>query len=385
MSNAARHASSDLSPARAATSVRELVARTVGPAIGVANLAPVDWSGVDSRTLLAYRNAILVNRLYVHVLQGAQATKQELPGNLREIFENYQRHATLSGTSYLQTARLLAPAFAAAGVRAVFYKGALGHQALYGNYFMKHATDTDVLVAQGDYDRAGDLLAANGFHLEPACASVWWRGFLGEQHFNAPVGRGLLSVDLHLKTKQPGCPGPRDRDYFVARAIPSRVGSVEVLTLDLVRSVMMAAISLGKALSHHEAGGRYAADVAAGLSRCTPAQLNELVDEARRQGLERALSLAVAVCGLMFDMPTPRQIPVAPDIHALLVERDIVHSLLNPDDPAATWPRRTRLQWLISDEKPAFLKEFAWKFLSDWWQRAFERDADKRGRPAVGT
>src|SRR5262249_55519245 len=84
-------------------------------------------------------------------------------------------------------------------------KGPISQKLVYGNCFSKPSLDIDLLVSPSEYDTASRVIKNNGFNLIEECASLWWKYFLGEQHFLSS-DHLPLTIDLHYRTHQPGRP-----------------------------------------------------------------------------------------------------------------------------------------------------------------------------------
>ncbi|KAK0332232.1 hypothetical protein LTR94_025722, partial [Friedmanniomyces endolithicus] len=237
--------------------------------------------------------------------------------------------------------RRLASAIQAAPFKMLLYKGPLLQQIAYGNLFARPSSDIDVLVAPADYDKAAGLLQDLGFKLNPMTDTIWWRRFLAEQQFRE--GPDGLAIDLHHRVQQPGCPLPRKPGRFLAEAAVYEVAGQGMSSFSLRHTILVAAISLVKALHHREPAGRYVSDVEALTSNLTDQQVSDLWQEARLQGLAHTLELAMRSVSAVFGRPEATR-AVLPEIS----DTDLRQMLIDPDK-VDTWVRRRRLLQSLCD------------------------------------
>jgi len=299
----------------------------------------------------------LVAQLRIHRLVGliwpvvsASAGAMSAPALAR--LAAFRDLATRMNGANLMTMRRVLPAFAAAGLPVVAFKGPLIQQAAYGGLFIRPSSDIDLLVHPRDFDRAAALLDAEGYSLAPRCRSLWWRLFLGERHF-LPRRPAEATIDLHLRLQQPGAPLPRLAAAFLEAREESVVGGAPLPVLSARHQLLLCAMSFVKALHHREPALRYVVDYAALAARLDPAADQALEAEAARQGLRASLALTRRAAALLTLTPTPtpsaspsEDPPTAP---AWLSDADLRALILRPDAPDARWPRRRRLLWALSD------------------------------------
>ncbi|MFN7110041.1 MAG: nucleotidyltransferase family protein [Brevundimonas sp.] len=244
--------------------------------------------------------------------------------------------AEMNGASLLLMRRL-SVLLAKLPVDVVVYKGVVLQMDLYGTPFARPASDVDLLTASANYKRVARTLEAEGYRLDPHTDTLWWRRFLAEQQFRR--ADDAQSIDLHHRIQQPGCPMPRRPARLIASAVPQRFLGGEVLTFRPDHALLVAAMSLAKALHHREPAGRYVGDVERMLRRLTPETWSAIREEAETLGLGRTLDLAVRCVDAVFG---PFERPPGRAILADISDGDLQAMLLAPAQ-AVTWVRRRRL------------------------------------------
>ena len=247
---------------------------------------------------------------------------------------------------------------------AVVYKGVLLQEQLYGTPFARPSSDVDILTTPRHYAEMAARLTQAGYALDPHTDTIWWRRFLAEQQFRAPGAN--QSIDLHHRIQQPGCPLPRAPGRFLAEARRRLALGGEVLVLRDDHALLVAAMSLVKALHHREPAGRYATDVAWMVRRMSTRGWEAAAAEAELQGLRRTLCLAVRGAEAVFG---PAQKPLSEPILEEVDDQDLQAMLLAPAS-AKTWIRRRRLLAAISDSRREFPRNWLLMAASETARRA---------------
>ncbi len=345
----------------------QIVAAAVGPSLGLTTFPPVNWDGMAPDNMDRIQSIIFENRLAWHVLKSAKLTGVELPVALRQSLNSYQQICFQRNSCLLQTARTLAGALAEQGIQAAFFKGSLSQQLIYRDYFVKHSTDLDLYVTYSDFKRARAILETRGFLLAEECRSSWWWFFLGEQHL-LPPEPAHLAVDLHHRTQQPGCPGPRERDFFLKRATAHLIGSVPCNTLELKENVLLTALSLVKAMVHRESSGKYAVDLAKTFSSITQADAKDILRIAKEQGLMQTLCLAARAVEVVFGVKFPLELSKFAKTQRLISDQALAEMVLQATNPHLEWPHRTQMLMALCDTWLDFPREMLWKFISELWR-----------------
>lgn len=228
-------------------------------------------------------------------------------------------------------------------VPVVVYKGVVLQSNLYGTPFARPSSDIDLITDPRDYGKVANALGAAGYQLNPHTDTIWWRLFLAEQQFRK--GNDAQSIDLHHRVQQPGCPMPRHPERLLLMATRQTFIGSEVLTFCHEHSLLVAAMSLAKALHHREPAGRYVMDVERMLRRLSPEGWNRLREEARIMGLERTLDLAIRCAEAIFG-------PIGVQSRAPILEQvsdhDLQRMVLDPSE-MNNWIRRRQLLLALCD------------------------------------
>ncbi len=268
-----------------------------------ANQSPLPGAGIEDRVLLrAVRASILGeadeprpevspadadwdrllevatrNKLAVLLLRGLNRRIPGAPQRFLATLRDQQDATVRLNTRHLVTLRHLVPILETNRVETIVIKGPCAQMLLHGDFFAKPSSDVDLLVSRRDFDRASAVIANSGFAVAEECFSLWWKVFLGEQHF-LTGDRSRTAVDLHHRTQQPGCPAPWEPELFLLQRVAVAVGASKVPTLSRSHATLLSCMSLAKALVHREPAGGHACDIAAGLRGHTRDQLAQLME-----------------------------------------------------------------------------------------------------------
>jgi hypothetical protein len=301
----------------------------------------IDWPAF---TALAQEN-----KLFLHAVAGLGAAA---PAQVTAAAARYRALTLQTNGANLAGVRKITSALTAAGVAAIVIKGPLAQNALYSDYFARPSSDIDLLVAPGDFRAARAVLADAGYRRAAPCASPWWRVFLGEEHFLAPAPGGV-SIDLHHRVQQPGCPAPRRAAIFRNASETIALGAQPIRVLAPSAALLLACMSLVKGMVHREPSGAYAADIAAYIANA--GALPEAFALARATGLRRTLQAGLRAAHSLFGVAAP-----GAGAFAIGAEDDLAALILAPAR-APHPPRRTQILWALADDPAAFAREFVWK------------------------
>jgi hypothetical protein len=229
----------------------------------------------------------------------------------------------------------------------IMYKGPLLQQQLYGDLFLRSSTDIDLLVHSLDFERAGKSLIAHDYVLPPECRSLWWRHFLGEQHFFSRQ-KGVATVDLHHRVQQPGAPAPRHMSTFFSCPRWTRVGSWEVPVLSATNTALISAMSLVKAVVLREPAGAYVCDFAKAVLAMDEAGRESLRAQADRQALGETLAFAGYCAATVLRLPMAPFAQQKTDDFGCLAQ-NVSPMLFSPRCPDVRRPRLRQFMWELSD------------------------------------
>ncbi|WP_254062796.1 nucleotidyltransferase family protein [Caulobacter sp. S45] len=323
---------------------------------------------VDTHGQEALGDLLRHNRLAVLMARGL-ARDMTLPDRLKTIVAESRTLALQFNSRNLLTIRTLAPMLSAASIPFVVIKGPLAQQLAYGDFFAKPSSDVDVLVSNEVFVSARNCVLGAGYELPEPCASPWWRIFLGEQHLLTD-NVSLATVDLHHRTQQPGCPTPRRPALFLTEPHLVRLGEIEVPILSKINAILLACVSVAKALVHREPAGGYAADIAAQLLALSPLELQGLFVAAIEQRLSSTLHLGLRAAALMFGICV--QFPKTPRVVLdAISDRGLLSMLLTPAADDVGWPKRRALLWALCDAKFQYPVEVGWALSSEICRRIY--------------
>lgn len=310
------------------------------------------------------------NRLVTAFEQGAVANGVEIPSEVRARLQSIRSMIMVMNALGLSVIRRIVPELEQKNVRAVVLKGPLEQMRVYGTYFARLSTDVDILVRREQFAAAQQVLMSLGYDLSAKFRSLWWRNFLGEQHFASRFNQ-VSVVDLHWQLQQPGCPQPTDLDRFASDPATVMIGTTPVPVLSDTRAVLLSCMSLAKAHLHRDAVGANALDVAISLGTADEGRRAAILAEARSMALENTVLFASRVASRLFgvriDFPS---LPIPPRL-----ERQICDMSLRPELPGLEWPMRRQLLWLLSDGEKVrrltlFSREMVRSMASDLVRRA---------------
>jgi hypothetical protein len=313
--------------------------------------ADADW---DQLLEVATRN-----KLAVLLLRGLGRGALGVPQHFLAALRQQQDIAVQLNTRHLVTLRHLLPILETHQVETIVFKGPCAQMLVHGDFFAKPSSDVDLLVSRRDFDRASTVIANSGFAVAEECFSLWWKLFLGEQHF-LTVDRSRTAVDLHHRTQQPGCPAPWEPELFLSQRVTVAVGASKVPTLSRPYATLLSCMSLAKAIVHREPAGGHACDIAAGVRGHTREQLAQLVEVADRQGLRKTLTLGLRSACLLFGVEA-RLHGSGDTVLASVRDADLLAMILRPWAGGIAWPRRSQMLKELCDSRPAYLQEVCWK------------------------
>ena len=254
-----------------------------------------------------------------------------------------------------------------AGIPWIAYKGVVTQIQLGLGTENRPSNDLDILVRRNEFDEALRVLSAAGCTYEEQYATPWWRLWLGEVPV-APPGRNGLTIDLHNKLQQPGCPAPRHTSLWVESRCYVDFNGLPVPTAEPVAMALLSAINVIKALAHHECAGSHAVVLCRFLLNEVPRFHSDVESFARQQGLTQTLVLARHVASALIGTPLPGSGAPVP------MEHDWIDLMLCPLKDVGRGPRHRSFLWALSEGRSlAKLARFARDSLttvsSEWVRR----------------
>ena len=155
----------------------------------------LDWTYFDA--------LVSQHRLQPLLIRGIRQYGAEVPGELAKYCA-MQGKFTASSMARIQALYTVNRAFADAGIRLISMKGPLLSMELYGDPSLRTSRDLDVMVAQEDLPRAGEILRGMGYVLEEHLNTAtprrrkFYQRIENEKH--EVYNRGEICLELHWKS-----------------------------------------------------------------------------------------------------------------------------------------------------------------------------------------
>jgi hypothetical protein len=313
----------------------------------------------DAEALRVAARIAQQNKILKPFMAGLEARGITPSADLADGLITYRNRTIKQNGAAIRTLHKALPALDAVGIAYAVFKGPVQQLAVSGDMLDRPVSDIDLLVADQDFDRATDVISSIGFQVVGECASDWWRVYLGE-HSLAPNERGLVAIDLHHRTQQPGCPSPRHPEAMLQNLVKVRMSDLQVPTLGPVSMALLCSISICKAFIHREACGAHVLDLARMTRAATPERRAEIAKAASDQGLVNTYGMALQVVAAFLDQP------LGPGVRPMVAPQALLTMALTPDDPDFEWPKRRWLLWRMMDGHVwssriiNFAREVAW-------------------------
>jgi hypothetical protein len=264
----------------------------------------------------------------------------------------------------LATIYHVAPLFAQASLASLFIKGPLLLHRLYGNYFFRAATDVDLVVPLQSASAAVSLLKSNGFELDPNSSSLYWRFFLGEQHY-LPEREEYTIVDLHSRLRHPYMSGPNLASRILSEVSFQNVGDADVPVPTVVNQTMLSIVYLLKGILRCEPVGCFLVDLAVQLSDLKEPELEELIMLLERARMVTATARLLTALRVISPIPEKLERKLGGSQEANI---ELFRQLLAPEQ-LSTW-RRIQLVAKSSDTAGSLLRALHWQICRKLAQQA---------------
>jgi hypothetical protein len=283
------------------------------------------------------------------------AARQALSAALQE---NGVRNLFLAG----ELIRLL-QVLEAQGIQAVPYKGPILAASLYGQLALRQIHDLDLLVRPADTRRAGEVLLSQGYQAEA--------GDTGH-HDGFRSGDSRVRVELHWRITPRIFEIPLDLDGCWARLQPVWLAGTSVPSL-APEDLLLFLCAHGS--KHGWERLLWIADIAE-LARAQPAlDWQRVLDEARRPGCGRMLSLGLSLADSLLGAPLPAavraRVRADPKLRVLTVR--VSQRLFVASEAPVRVLEGFWLCWGALEGRPQKLR-FAWHFLA---RRLTPNEADR--------
>lgn len=227
----------------------------------------------------------------------------------------------------------------AGGIDALFFKGTIRSSDVYGSLDCRSSNDIDVLVRPSEYSAACALLQQNSYRAQVSPRSIWWHTCLGESPFRQEEQNSPY-IDLHHQIQQPGGPYPTNLMQFFSEAGTRRFGRTEVSVPSPAHALIIAIINYGKALRAGEPTIARLHEISFSLRKGGAVPPADVLELARRQGLENLASEAMCKAFILF--PRDKNDPY----HHPEFDKTLLASLCMTPSPRFA---RTKMLWRWTD------------------------------------
>ncbi len=325
----------DIVRCHVALSVSQMIVSASSPAIDADDWADIIAVGKSCKLLL-------------HLGAGLRAAGQDIPDAFSREEGRFRKLTLAMNGVNISTITNISKTLIQDDLRFIVFKGPLAQGRIYGGYFHRPSSDVDILIDRSDLRRCTALLQGAGYFLPVECDRIWWRAFLGEQHFFSR-SPNQATVDVHHRLQQPGCPHPMDVGAFLREPADQELGQLKVPCISPIHEILLASLSFVKSLTQHCHAAAYLLDFCAAASRLDSAGLADLHQRAMEQNIEHSLRITIACADSIYGLKLSGV--AAPLPIADLFGDDLSLAIFTPDDPSIAWPRLRQLLWRLCDDR----------------------------------
>ena len=224
--------------------------------------------------------------------------------------------------------------FASEGIAMAVVKGPVLSQLLYGSPGLRQVKDLDIWVASGDMARAAQALQGRGYAMfegPPTFAEPWlnlWLDTHKDCAFAHPTTR--LVVELHHRLNE---------NTYVMAPLEVSAASRQVSLGGRVLPTLEDGHLFAYLCTHGAVSQwfrlKWLADIQAMLAVRSPAEIEQLFDQARALDAERAAGLALRLCRRLWKLELPADLARRLDADRRLawLERQCLDRLHGPEIP----------------------------------------------------
>jgi hypothetical protein len=277
-------------------------------------------------------------------------------GNLWETIRLRKGEIMFRNSATLRTATEVAERLRTGDIRFAVMKGPLQQQRLHGDLYQRASGDVDILVDQGSFKRAAEMLLDAGFQRTPSGPSLWWDVFLGERHFvrGGPVP---AVVDLHHRVQQPGSAQPKSSAHFLDRTELQVVFGTSIATIADADIPLLSAMSLVKGFFNREPVANHALDLFAALYKQGDLRGTAFLERAAVEHLSGTAMLSMRVLHALFPHDVPLDsTPALPATD----DRTLRLMVLVPDEVTRWVRRRDVLSASCGRARMRICREWLW-------------------------
>lgn len=271
----------------------DLLASVLSEELSCGQKSNLDWASLSK--LASFTKTVGIVRYAV------DKAGLDIPDAIRAEFKAVKAQTLAKNFQNLASTLQVVEILEQADIPCLAYKGAVRSFGVYKKWDMRTSADIDILVKPSDYEAARKTLKANGYLNIVSPLSDWWHVHLGESPYVRSDRVGPI-VDLHHRLQQPGGPFPAYEEDFFTEAVTVEFGSRSLKTLSPEDSMLLTAISYGKALRSGSPWLKEAHEIASVYSSANASERQKFLTRAQRQGLSRLYRQALGNSLALFDI-----------------------------------------------------------------------------------
>lgn len=301
----------------------------------------VDWKEVERLGR--------ASKLLVQAARGFRRLEWATPPDFTKAVSDYRKLIFPINSLNLAGTSRIAEAFNRQQIRFLLFKGPIGQNRNYGDYFVRPSSDIDILVSRNDIALCSKVLTDIGYYLPAECDRLWWTSFLGEQHFFSARGP-RATVDLHHRLQQPGCPHPRNVADYIGEPDWHRAGEQNIPYISRINAALLASMSFVKSVVQHCHSAAYLADFCALTLAFDEDERAALLGRARRQNIENTLRFTSACAASVYGMDHVSAHSAPLSMIDELFGSQLLPAIFAPERADIRWPRLRKLLWFLCDD-----------------------------------
>lgn len=263
----------------------------------------------------------------------------DVPEDLLSFLEVQQRATIARNLENLVETSKVCAMLQKAGIEFVIMKGAVRSHQVFNALDARPSGDIDILVPRNQYADAGRVLCENGFSRGVSKNNQWWHEHLGESPFVPSQSHCI--VDVHHKVQQPGGPSPFYLDEFILNRATVLVAGREFEVLHPDNALLLAYISVSKAMRSGDPWLNYAAEIRKAKGEMSTGQIDRFAALSERQGLDKLVAQTDKVLGAIFAL-TDRATGGAESDKRL---QELAVAAFGTEATSLSYLHRTRLLW----------------------------------------
>ncbi len=236
-----------------------------------------------------------------------------VPAVIHEAFRRHIQATVLLNTLLAKELVMVVDALAAAGVRAIPFKGVTLAQTAYGDFSLRECADLDLIVDQAFIPQARQVLWSKGYQLT---SQDMGDGQESDEPYHFFQNKnGIVAVDLQWVMARPHFGFRLDRSVFWDRLKPVHLPTKTVMGLCPEDLLIVLCVHGSK---HAWEQLKWVCDVAELVRRRPALDWSRILFQAGEWRCRRMVLLGLAMARNMFDIVLPRTV-----LHAIEGDADI--------------------------------------------------------------